>query len=208
MRSFLERLKRSSRGCRLRPSIGLDLFEEGYCADFFGYLIPLPFLDRWHREPEEIVDRWGFYIHDKTIVFDWGDKLHKRWRFPWDLEHLKCEVMRPDGTWAKEVNSWEDGEPDGRWEGKFPYRYVLRNGTVQEVTATVHVERREWRWRCAMWCPWTALVRQSIDIQFSGEVGERSGSWKGGCIGCGYEMLPGETAEQCLRRMEKERVFD
>jgi hypothetical protein len=45
-------------------------------------------------------------------------------------------------------------------------------------------------------------------VEFDREVGERSGTWKGGCIGCGYKMLPGETIAQAIRRMEAERVFD
>lgn len=47
-----------------------------------------------------------------------------------------------------------------------------------------------------------------IDVQFDGEVGERSGSWKGGTVGCSYDKLPTEGIEQCLRRMEKEREFN
>ena len=31
---------------------------------------------------------------------------------------------------------------------------------------------------------------------------------KGGTISCSYELRKDETPEQCLRRMEKERVFD
>jgi hypothetical protein len=44
-------------------------------------------------------------------------------------------------------------------------------------------------------------------VVFSAEVGERSGSWKGGCIGCGYDLLPDELPEECLRRMERDRKF-
>jgi len=44
-------------------------------------------------------------------------------------------------------------------------------------------------------------------VKFSDEVGERTGSWKGGVIGTGSEMRPGESPEQCLRRMERERKF-
>ena len=69
------------------------------------------------------------------------------------------------------------------------------------------MERRAWR---PKWFTWTRIFekqRQSISVEFNDEVGERSGSWKGGCIVCGYEMLPGETPEQTLRRMERERVF-
>ena len=33
------------------------------------------------------------------------------------------------------------------------------------------------------------------------------GTWKGGCIGCNYDLKPGETAEECLKRMKKEHKF-
>ena len=47
----------------------------------------------------------------------------------------------------------------------------------------------------------------SIGVSFDGEVGEETGSWKGGCVGCGYEMLPGEVPLDTLRRMERDRKF-
>ena len=62
-------------------------------------------------------------------------------------------------------------------------------------------------WRVLKRWPIYKWYRKSINVQFSDETGERTGSWKGGTIGCGYDMLPGETAEQTLRRMEKEREF-
>jgi hypothetical protein len=70
------------------------------------------------------------------------------------------------------------------------------------------VEEREWRPR---WFKWTSLfskVKRTIDINFNDEVGERTGSWKGGTLGCGYDLLPDETPLECLRRMEKEREFN
>lgn len=82
-----------------------------------------------------------------------------------------------------------------------PYRYVLKSGEVQERVATIRVESRRWE---RYWYP-RKLVKKTIDVQFNDEVGERSGSWKGGTIGCSYDMLPGETALQTLRRMEAER---
>lgn len=203
---YRRRILRSLEGCRLRLSFGLDLFEEGYCLDFFGFLISLPFLDRWAYDPFEIMESWGFCFYERSIHFNWGRKC-KVVRLPWDWEHIKCEVLRPDGTWVPYVGSWEDKEPDGRLEETFPYRYVLDSGEVQNRIATVYVERREWRRRWMRWCPWFAKKAQSIDVSFSDEVGERTGSWKGGTIGCGWTMLPGETAEQTLRRMERERKF-
>lgn len=53
----LSRIKRSLRGCRSRWSLGLLSFEDEYTADIFGCLIALPFLDRWHKCPEEMLER-------------------------------------------------------------------------------------------------------------------------------------------------------
>lgn len=39
-----------------------------------------------------------------------------------------------------------------------------------------------------------------LDLRFSEEVGPQKGSWKGGTIGTGCDMLPGETPEQAFRR--------
>lgn len=102
---------------------------------------------------------------------------------PWEWRHREHEVL---------------GEPQSH-----SYRYVLRSGEVQERIATIKAERRLWT---RPWFPWK---RESycIDVEFNGEVGERTGSWKGGTIGCGYEMLEGETPLTTLRRMEQERKF-
>jgi len=153
--------------------------------------------------------RWGFSLGDDAIHFYWNEHS-KIWWLPWfNKIHQRHEVRRADGSWVPYVGTYErDKQLDGREEFTFSYRYVLRNGTVQERTATVYVERRAWRPR---WFTWTSLFedeRQSISVAFSDEVGERTGSWKGGCVGCGWEMLSGETAEQTLRRMGRERKFD
>ena len=63
-------------------------------------------------------------------------------------------------------------------------------------------------YRESRWLRWTSLfekLRTSIRVKFSDEIGEQSGSWKGGCTGCGYDLLPDETAEHCFRRMERNR---
>lgn len=205
--STMVRIRRSMRDCKLKPSFRLCLFEEEYCLDFFGFLIALPFMDRWHREPHEIMESWGLYYFETSLVFCFGRKS-KHIYMPWMWYHCKAEVRRPDGSWVPYVGSYEhDKEPDGRETLQFPYRYVLKSGEVQEATATVYVERRTWRMKAFPWLPWPRKIRQSIDVAFDREIGERSGSWKGGCIGCGWDMKPGETAEQTLRRMESEREF-
>ena len=87
----------------------------------------------------------------------------------------------------------------------YPYRYELNSGKIQEVQATIRDERREWRWmhrRCPIRKVW-----RGIDVSFSDEVGEETGTWKGGTLGCAYEYKGRETPLQCLRRMERERAF-
>jgi len=57
---------------------------------------------------------------------------------------------------------------------------------------------------------WTSLgsyKRKVIDISFDQEIGDRAGSYKGGTVGCSYDLKPNETPLECLRRMEKERSF-
>ncbi|UWQ30249.1 hypothetical protein [Leisingera sp. M523] len=179
----------------------------------------LPFLPR--RAPkDDMLDRWGF-----SLDIDSGSSLHLNWgactkivHMPWALEFYRRSVLAKDGAWLHDMASARLGglkdwqtfrdqvEANGHKE-THPYTYTLRNGTVQERTATITVEEWEHRRRWLMWCPWFAKIRKSIDVRFSGEVGERSGSWKGGTIGCGYDMQPGESPLDTLRRMERERAF-
>lgn len=85
-----------------------------------------------------------------------------------------------------------------------PYTYTLKSGEVQHRRATIRVEEMEWR---RWWLPWRHVWR-GIEVEFDDEVGERTGSWKGGTLGCGYEFKDStETPLECLRRMEAEREF-
>lgn len=203
---YKKRITRSLEGCSFKMSLGLLMFEEEFCLDLFGFLIALPFLDRYVREPAEIMDQWRVYAMERSIWFWWGS-WHRVLHLPWEMNHLKVEILRPDGTWGRQVQSYDIGEPDGRQIWTLPYRYVCRSGEVQDAKATVYVERREWRWRSMMWCPLTAKVRKSIDITFDREMGDRAGSWKGGCISTGYDMKPGESVEQAVLRMQQEYSF-
>ena len=203
--AFRERLNQSLRGCRTRLEFQLCLFEEEFCINVLGYLIPLPFLDRFHYDPTDIMESWGFTTCERSIHFNWGSRT-KVLNLPWSFEHYRHEVLSPNG-WVPFVGSWADDKPDGRITETHDYNYTLKSGEVQKRKATIYVERREWRWRCIPWSPWPAIKRKTIDIMFDGEVGEKTGSWKGGTVGCGWDMLPNETPLEALRRMEVEREF-
>jgi hypothetical protein len=172
--------------------------------------VQLPFLRRFAWEPEEMMESWGAsYSSDDGVLFlHWGAHSHLT-TMPWrNWTQVSHDVRRIDGTWAPFVGSWEhDKVPDERHTETYPYRYLLSSGEKQEVTATIHAERRIRRLRLLRWTRAFQRVTHSIDVQFSDEVGEGAGSWKGGCVGCGWDLRPNETPLQCLRRMERERRF-
>lgn len=75
------------------------------------------------------------------------------------------------------------------------------------IPTIVYVKQMEWR---PKWLGWTSLfatVRTSIEVRFSKECGQKKGSWKGGVLICGYDLLPNETPLDCLKRMGKDRIF-
>lgn len=162
--------------------------------------------------------RYGYSFH-YFLPWDWGGSV-------------RHEVLGDDGLWRpssyeqagkarrKAIKAgmpreeiWKIDEkdfPDHRYIYTEPYTYTRRSGEVQQRTATFYVEEREWRLKAFQKLPFPfgpKRVRRSISIQFNDEVGEQTGSWKGGTTGCGYDMNPGESALECLRRMEAERKF-
>jgi hypothetical protein len=130
--------------------------------------------------------RYGFAFFGDKLWFYFGkdtgrSRDPRRYiaiSMPWEWQHRQHEVM---------------GEPE-----QHRFRYVLRSGEVQERVATIKAERRLWTRR---WFPWKRESRY-IDVEFNKEVGERTGSWKGGVLGMGFPMTEGETPLMTLRRME------
>jgi hypothetical protein len=155
---------------------------------------------------------YGVYFSESAIVFKYGKKS-KFVYMPWSWEWVRTSALKKDNTWENETRGnrkdfWQNKWHDVLFIQMLPYKYVLNNGSVQERIATIKVEEREWRWKCCTWLKYPRLIRRAIQVDFNGEVGEGSGSWKGGTVGCSYDMLKGESPEQCLRRMEKDRRFN
>jgi hypothetical protein len=166
---------------------------------------------------------WGFNYHNNKIWIYVGGGGNfeggKKWKtitMPWDLEWYRTSTLMNDGyDWFHETKKnrkqWSgtdvgsyDWLEKNKW--KETHQYVDKyDGTI--VNATISVEEREWRRRGLYWSKLFSKTRKTIDVEFDKEVGKEKGSWKGGTIGCGYELLPGETPYECLKRMEKERHF-
>lgn len=210
------------------PRAGFELvlnrgtyFDRRYAINLaFGwgkFMVYLPFKTRLEEGCD--MPRYGFAIHNDTLwIYRGGDyedgQCQNQW-WAWYLPFFSYEfdghwVMDKDLNWALMGNRNNKGpEPwefrkDGAYTEIHSYAYTLKSGKTQMRSATCTIEKRQWHRK---WLPFLKRHSKAIDIEFSDEVGERSGSWKGGTIGCNYEMLPGESLFTCLRRMEKERKF-
>lgn len=135
------------------------------------------------------------------LCFHWGH-WQKSYDWPGTAYTLEYQQQMPDGSWASVFR-----REDQPYSETYPYTYVLKSGEVQKRSATVSKRRHILGRRGLSRLGWPTRIRESIDIAFDNEVGERSGSWKGGTVGCGYDLLPGETMLQSLRRMERDREF-
>lgn len=187
----------------------LSLGLHGLCAQ-------VEFPSDWHEQPR-VWTRLGFGLFSAAFSLPWkktvpdeGQCSGPTYGFVFfdDGLHLhlgKCLGRRGDPM--KVIGMpWRWRHREHKILSEYethPYRYTLKSGAVQERTATIRIESRLWT------RPWLPLRRldKYIDVRFNDEVGERSGSWKGGTIGCGYSMLKGETPLDTLRRMERDRKF-
>jgi hypothetical protein len=153
-----------------------------------------------------------------ALWLQWG----KRSRFidyPWAKNYVQREFYGADGKWHPNDlrrHSWmHEGEGIEPFKEQHVYHYMLYNGEVQHVPASVGRERGKivWQWYGQGWL--TKLLRRIspsktkhyIEIEFDGEVGEEAGSWKGGCTACSFEMKPSETIRNALARMQRTRKF-
>lgn len=125
--------------------------------------------------------------------------------------HIRTSYLMKDGTWFhvnKQNENWYYHEggmkyiDDGKWSESHNYLYLTSSGTNQSCIATISVEEREW-----ITDEGDRKIYKCIEVAFAGELGKEAGSWKGGVVGCNYEMLPNETPLQTLRRMELNRTF-
>lgn len=162
---------------------------------------------------------WGFNYHDNTVWiyiggggnFE-GGKKWKTFTMPWDLTWVRTSLLLKDQkSWAHETKGNRMEFYNDEWKSKdlvfietHPY---IDNHDGKTVQATIRVEEREWRHRALKWTNVFSKTRKTIEVEFSAEVGKEKGSWKGGCVGCSYDILPNETPLECLKRMELERVF-
>jgi hypothetical protein len=197
------------------------------CPGFFTFKIHLPFRNKWTDECDP--PKWGVAIHNNTFWIHKGGKgnmnggnkwwtAYMPWSWQWHRTSLLLKTEPPNktfnlvGPWEHELRRnrkdfYKETWKKLRWQETHPYSYTLKSGKVQNVNATIHIVEREWRMHWFQWIKWIRQVQRVIEVEFDAEVGERTGSWKGGVLGCNYPILENETPVGCLRRMERDRKF-
>lgn len=169
-----------------------------------------PMLLRQRPSTEDWNASFGFSATKESLQFHWRTAC-KVFFWPWEWKFVQNEIMdvnrrvilvdRAGDRMSFDVVQAAEAQASS----SYPYTYTMRDGTVQHRTALVHVSRTTMKRKCF---PFYKKRTTYIDVEFNDEVGERTGSWKGGCVGCSYTLHRDETPLQCLRRMESERVFD
>ena len=174
---------------------------------FVQVFLPLGLIEnKWPVGDEPGWGICGTFGEVGDFVLRWGERSG-RWRWPFHVQFVRSEYFVRPGEWREPRPYSEPERRPKAWSQTLPYTYTLKSGEVQHRKATIRWERWYYRRHLLHLLGWPMQCRNVIDVEFDGEVGERSGSWKGGTIGCGYDMLPGEEPEQTLRRMERERKF-
>lgn len=191
-----------------RPRINLDLI-------FFSLTLILPFKNGWTDECDP--PKYGISIHNKTFWIYKGGKGNMdggnkwwTWHIPFlTMEWVMTSILLKDNFWENETRGERKSFYKDEWKEKqasWTYDYT-DNYDGEIIPTTIYVEEREWRPKGLTWTSLFAKKRRTIDVHFSKECGKRKGSWKGGTLGCDYELLPNEKPLDCLKRMEKERKF-
>lgn len=137
-----------------------------------------------------------------------NSKAERRWScfLPWrQWRHVRTSLYGLDGRHFATEGKRDDFRARRAVKDATPSRsFAFDDFDGQRITAKTVIEEREWRFGEG-WFRWLSLfrrpmVRRSLDLSFSAEVGPRKGSWKGGTIGHSIDMLPGELHEAAFRR--------
>ena len=161
--------------------------------------------------------KYGFSLSDGFMQVFYGQQTHdsstdKVWckHLPWtEWRFVRFILYDVDGKhfWSQLGNgsgarSYEEQRAQEERVPKVRFKFIDYDGDI--IEATTHIEEREWL-RGDKWCKWLSFfyapkVVRSLDIEFSKEVGPKKGSWKGGVMWTGINMLPGELHEGAFAR--------
>lgn len=109
-----------------------------------------------------------------------------------------------------EYQNWSDKTRSGSEIYKI-YDYTDYDGKM--TRAKCYVEELEWQKGKWAWLrailkhfPDGRSVRRSLHIEFRDEIGQEKGSWKGGTMGTGIDMLPNERIDDAWTRFKIQQI--
>lgn len=159
---------------------------------------------------------FGFSLSDMGNGYDflqifYGAQTHsssdtKNWCFylPWKQWRIvRHSIYDPIGLlYFTDDGDWQKFFEKVRLVPKSRFEFQDFDGS--RIVAVCHIEEREWHrgtgWFGRLKHFYKPMIRRSLDIKFSAEVGTEKGSWKGGMIGHGIDMLPGESPIHVFQR--------
>lgn len=151
---------------------------------------------------------FGPQTHDGRTTKDWCKHL------PWmQQDCVRHSLYEPDGKHFYTEPHWKirlklpDRAQFEFYEKKekCPACYFgFEDFDGEMIVVICKIEELEWH-KGTGWFTWLKyftkpMIRRSLDLEFTKEVGPEKGSWKGGTIGHSIDMLPGETPEDAFRR--------
>ncbi len=167
--------------------------------------------------------RYGAYMFDGHFNVMYGNasddsREEQRWScfVPWSAARfIRTSHYDRDGTRIL-LTHWDRKRPGKSgfkdWQQQRDEVDALDNITVfafadydgQEILATCRVEEREWRLGTGVF-RWLFFFRRpriekSLSLEFNEEVGPGKSSWKGGIVGHGASMQPGESVRHAWAR--------
>lgn len=170
---------------------------------------------------EQFSREYGAYLTDGALHYHYGPHTHASntskngvWFLPWlALRHVRFSLYDLDGAEFWTQRDDDKSLPPGfaRFEEQRTFTELVPKRRFQVVdydgevlTAETHIEEREWRQGTGAWA-WLSwfckpLIRRSLAIRFDKETGPEKGSWKGGTLGTGIDMLPGELHAEAWAR--------
>jgi hypothetical protein len=148
---------------------------------------------------------WMTYRHvrDTVLATDgsvWWNQLHEQPPLKWPWTNMRTSVAWD--RWRKRQQAVRDQERE--LEKHAPTEtYRFRDFDGQELTAKCRIYESEWRRGENLFCWLGALYKPEVirrlDVVFSGETGNRKGSWKGGTLSSTGPTEHGHNVEAAFR---------
>lgn len=168
---------------------------------------------------DQTIREYGVSLNEGFLNLCYGRQTHDSsteqrsgWFLPWtQWRFVRHSLYGLDGTHFADLPDYGRRLDEDSWKTRQDISDACPSASFdfadfdgEQLTAATKIEEREWLFGTG-WFKWLSLfrapkVRRSLDINFSGETGRRKGSWKGGTIGSGIDMLLGELHAAAFER--------